>query len=309
MFAHGWWTKDGEKMSKSVGNVLDPLALVRQYGLDNLRYFLVAEVPFGQDGDFSDEAFAGRVNSDLCNDIGNLAQRVLVMVDKHCEGRIPQPGPLADDDRQLLEAATEALAACRRHVEVQNMRAMCESIVGVAKLGNRYIDAQAPWTLRKTDPARMLTVLYVLADVLRKIAILLDPITPASSAALLDQLGATGEFREFSSFAALLPPGTKIGTVQPLFPKVEKAERAEGVANGSEQSAATAAADAAAAAALAALSIDELSAEISLTGGAIRDMKKDKERFGKAEVLEGVARLNRLKAAYLAKAGAEWVAK
>lgn len=222
IFAHGWWTKDGEKMSKSVGNVLDPDALIAQYGLDYLRYFLVAEVPFGNDGDFSNEAFILRINSNLANELGNLAQRALVMINKNCESRIPDPVKLEDRDLELLKAAEDALDQVRNHVASQSLHKMCESVIAVARLGNKYIDTEAPWVLRKTDPARMRTVLYTLTETVRRMAILLDPVMPQSMSKLLDMMGASAEMRTFASIHEMIPPGTVIQTASPIFPRIER---------------------------------------------------------------------------------------
>lgn len=243
VFAHGWWTKDGEKMSKSVGNVLDPLELLNKYGKDYLRYFLVAEVPFGNDGDFSDSGFALRVNSDLANDVGNLAQRALTMIDKHCDGKIPQPGQsevpakiveeeevdlscLTPEDHELLAASAKALDEVRILYDKQALKPMCEAIINISKLGNKYIDVQAPWTLKKNnDIARMHTVLYTLVETLRRIGILLDPIMPDSSSIMLKQLGACDpSMQSFDSFKTPIRPGSKIGTPIPVFPKIERDE-------------------------------------------------------------------------------------
>ena len=139
IFAHGWWTKDGEKMSKSVGNVLDPFQLLDQYGKDYLRYFMVAEVPFGNDGDFTHESFVNRINSELANDLGNLLQRVLSFVLKNCDGKLPTPGPLQAEDLEVLATASSALAIARNHVSQQNMKGYCEAVINVAKAGNKYI--------------------------------------------------------------------------------------------------------------------------------------------------------------------------
>ena len=152
-------------MSKSVGNVLDPFQLIEQYGVDYFRYFMVSEIVFGNDGDFSHEAFCRRINSDLANDLGNLVQRITTMIQRHCEGKIPQFGDFTAEDETLLAASGGALDLVRQQIERQNLKAVCEIIIGIAKLGNKYIDMQAPWGLVKTDINRMNTVLYVLAEV------------------------------------------------------------------------------------------------------------------------------------------------
>ncbi|MCB2055716.1 MAG: methionine--tRNA ligase, partial [Geminicoccaceae bacterium] len=157
VFAHGWWTNEGQKISKSLGNVIDPLALIETYGLDQTRYFLLREVPFGSDGDFRHDAMVRRMNADLANDYGNLCQRVLSMIARNCAGRVPEPGPLTPDDEALLEQVRSLLDQCRAHMSRQASHLALEAIWRVVAEANRYVDAQAPWTLRKTDPARMAT--------------------------------------------------------------------------------------------------------------------------------------------------------
>ena len=211
-------------MSKSLGNVLDPFELLNKYGVDYLRYFLVADIPFGNDGDFTDDAFIARINSNLANDFGNLAQRVLSMINKNCEGLVPEPGPLMPDDLAVLEASDAALAQMREHVNTQSLHRMCEVAISLARLGNKYIDTQAPWTLRKTDPPRMMTVLYVLVELVRRIAILLEPVMPDSCCKLLDMINLSGEMRTFASLQSRIAPGTKINAPIPVFPKIETEE-------------------------------------------------------------------------------------
>ncbi len=222
VFAHGWWTIEGEKMSKSLGNAIAPEELVESYGLDQTRYFLLREVPFGNDGDFSREAMIHRTNGDLANDLGNLAQRVLSMVFKNCDGALPQPGPLNDDDRALLDLAGGMLARVRAEVDAQALHKALAAIWEVCGAANRYVDAQAPWTLRKTDPDRMRTVLYVLAETVRQVAVLVQPIMPDAGANLLDQLKVAPEQRAFvhlsDDFA--LTGGTAIDKPVPVFPRI-----------------------------------------------------------------------------------------
>ena len=227
VYAHGWWTIEGEKMSKSLGNAIEPLALVEQYGLDQIRYFLLREVPFGNDGDFSRRALVGRINGDLANDFGNLSQRVLSMIAKHCDGRTPQPGDFDGDDRALLDAAGGLLDIMRGHLRRQEFHAALIAQWRVIGDANRYIDAQAPWALRKTDPARMATVLYVLAETIRRLAILAQPVTPNAAGRMLDQLSVAEDARGFAcledEFA--LSPGVALPKPEGVFPRyVEAAE-------------------------------------------------------------------------------------
>src|SRR3546814_7330628 len=172
VFAHGWWTNEGQKISKSLGNVIDPLELVRTYGLDQVRYFLLREVPFGNDGDFSRKAMVNRMNSELANDVGNLSQRVLSMIAKNCGGAVPQPGAYAAADEALLAADAALLEGQRAAYDAHAFHRALEAVFDVVGRANRYVDEQAPWALRKSDPQRMATVLYTLAETIRHVAIL-----------------------------------------------------------------------------------------------------------------------------------------
>ncbi len=231
VFAHGWWTNEGQKISKSVGNVIDPVQLVDRYGLDQVRYFLLREVPFGNDGDFSHRAMVGRMNNDLANDYGNLAQRVLSMIAKNCGGAVPEPGARGAEDKELLAAASAALPTVRAHMDRQAYHEALEAIWQVVRAANGYVDRQAPWALRKTDPARMATVLWVLAETVRNLAILTQPFMPDASARLLDQLGVGEGARSFEHLtpAGALAPGTPLPRPQGVFPRhVETEEEAAG---------------------------------------------------------------------------------
>jgi methionyl-tRNA synthetase len=219
--AHGWWTKDGVKMSKSVGNVVDPFQLVSEYGSDSLRFFLLAEVPLGGDGDFNFDNFVTRVNTHLADNLGNLVQRVLMMVHKHCDGgAIPSPTlPLLTQDQELLDECEKTLQASQGNMETNQIHKMVDTIFRAPRLCNKYMDTEAPWKLRKTDKRRMETVLYVLMESLRRIALLLGPVLPVSSSSILDQLRVSPEMRSFDSFRSLLAPGEVIAPPTPLFPK------------------------------------------------------------------------------------------
>jgi len=226
VFAHGWWTNEGQKISKSLGNVIDPYDLVKRYGLDQVRYFLLREVPFGNDGDFAHRAMVNRMNGELANDYGNLAQRVLSMIAKNCDGKVPEPGTFSADDEAMLGAARELLATLRETTDVQAFHEALEAIWAVIRAANAYVDAQAPWKLRKEDPARMATVLYVLAECIRMLALLTQPFMPDASAKLLDQLAVGADARDFAAFGQALAAGTELPKPQGVFPRFTEEEEA-----------------------------------------------------------------------------------
>nr|WP_078706722.1 methionine--tRNA ligase [Consotaella salsifontis] len=226
VFAHGFLFNRGEKMSKSVGNVIDPFSLVDVYGLDQLRYFLLREVPFGQDGSYSHDAIVNRTNSDLANDLGNLAQRSLSMIGKHCGGAVPEPGPFSEADQALLEEARGLLDRARSMMETQEIHQILAAVFQVVANANRYFAAQEPWALRKTDPARMGTVLYVTAEILRRVAIMLQPFVPEGAARLLAVLAVPEGERSFTQLTPdmALVPGRALPAPQPVFPRYVEPE-------------------------------------------------------------------------------------
>jgi len=230
VYAHGWWTNEGQKISKSLGNIIDPYDLFARYGLDQTRYFLMREVPFGNDGDFSPRAIANRINGDLANDLGNLAQRVLSMIGKNCGAAVPQPGPFTAEDEALLFSARGLLVAVRPLFNSQAFHKALETIWAVIGDANRYVDAQAPWALRKTDPDRMATVLFALAETIRHLAILIQPFMPESCAKLLDQLAVEEGARGFANLgpAGALQPGTTLPKPEGVFPRYVEEEGREG---------------------------------------------------------------------------------
>ena len=221
IFAHGWWTNEGEKISKSLGNIIDPVELVDKYGLDQVRYFLLREVPFGKDGDFSHRSMVNRMNGDLSNDLGNLAQRVLSMVFKNCDERVPEPGRLLDVDNFLLGKSTYLIEDLRIAFDSQLFHKSLERIWELIRAANSYVDAQAPWALKKRDSERMCTVLYVLCEILRRIAIILQPFMPNTMSLMLDQLSIEANKRTFFYLGDdhHLVPGQKLPEPKGLFPR------------------------------------------------------------------------------------------
>ena len=227
VFSHGWWTSEGEKMSKSVGNVVDPFALVETFGLDPVRFFLLREITFGSDGDFSRKSLISRLNVELANDLGNLAQRSLALVAKNLHGMLPEPvAEPSEDDLGLLAATRLLPTLLRGQVERQALNEAIEEAWRVVRAANAYIDRQAPWALRRTDPARMGQVLRVLVDVIRGVATMLQPVMPGSMAAMLDQLGVPAEARDFASLETPLPGGLRLPAPAGVFPRWVEPDRA-----------------------------------------------------------------------------------
>ena len=226
VFAHGWWTNEGQKISKSVGNVIDPLQLIETYGLDQTRYFVMREISFGGDGDFSRRAMVQRINSDLANDFGNLAQRILSMIAKNCGGVVPAPGPQTADDTTLLIAPLAALGDMRAAMDQQQIHVALARLFEVVAEANKYVDTQAPWALKKTDPARMESVLYTVAETVRRLAILAQPVMPESMGRMLDLVASPMAERSFAHVdgAFAIKPGTALPAPQGIFPRyIEKA--------------------------------------------------------------------------------------
>ncbi|HYC04787.1 MAG TPA: methionine--tRNA ligase [Azospirillaceae bacterium] len=221
VYAHGWWTVEGEKMSKSLGNVVAPSTLLETYGLDQTRYFLMREIPFGNDGDFSHKAMVQRINTELANDYGNLAQRVLSMIQKNCGAAVPRKGELTDADRKLLGSAQSLLSTVRADFDNFGFNKALDALWQVIGDANRYVDEQAPWALKKTDPERMQMVLWVLAETVRHVAILTQPFMPDASARLLDQLAVSPFAREFRHLEdGPLVPGTPLPPPAGVFPRI-----------------------------------------------------------------------------------------
>ncbi|GHF28112.1 methionine--tRNA ligase [Kordiimonas sediminis] len=223
IFAHGWWTNEGQKISKSLGNVIDPFELIDTYTLDSVRFFLLREVPFGNDGDFSRTSFVNRCNSDLSNGFGNFAQRSLSMIFKNCDGKIPTPGALSAEDKALLTGIEDVLPQVRELMDKQAFNKAFDAIWSQVAAADVYISAQEPWKLRKTDPARMETVLYVCAEAVRMLAILMQPIMPESIDKLLGQMNIDNRGFDQLTDAHRIKPGADLPKPEGVFPRFEHA--------------------------------------------------------------------------------------
>ena len=221
VFAHGFLFNRGEKMSKSVGNVVDPFNLADQYGVDQMRYFFLREVPFGQDGSYNHEAIVARINADLANDLGNLAQRSLSMIGKQYAGLLPEPGEFSENDKAILAQADGMIALARTAMATQQIHHALNAVWAVVAEANRYFAGEAPWALAKTDPKRQATVLYVTAEVVRQIAIMAQFVMPAAAAQMLDILGVPddSESRNFAALGVRMLPGTVLPPPAPVFPR------------------------------------------------------------------------------------------
>ncbi len=220
VFAHGWWTVEGEKMSKSLGNVVDPFDLIETYGVDAVRYFLLRGISFGQDGDFSKETFISRLNSDLANALGNLVQRTLSFVYKQCDGKIPQKGTLQEQDEALIKQAKDLLDTLRSDIDGFSLHRYGEHLWGLIYEANRYIDEEAPWSLKKTDRNRMESVLYTLCEVIRIIALYAQPILTKGSQKILDMLNI--QDRSFKAIDIPVKEGIDIEKPEGIYPRIQE---------------------------------------------------------------------------------------
>jgi methionyl-tRNA synthetase len=221
--SNGWWIVEGEKMSKSLGNVVEARQLVATYGLDQVRYFLLREKAFGADGSMSHQAIVSRINVELANDLGNLSQRSLALIARNCGGVLPGRGTAAgagtEDDAGMDAAAAVLPELMREHLERQVFHDALEEVWKVIRAANGYIDRQAPWALNRTDKVRMGTVLRVLVDALRVVATVLQPFMPDSMSRMLDQLGVAADQRQLAALATPLRDGITLPAPQGVFPR------------------------------------------------------------------------------------------
>ncbi|HLQ91612.1 MAG TPA: methionine--tRNA ligase [Xanthobacteraceae bacterium] len=226
IFSHGFLFNRGEKMSKSLGNVIDPFTLAEHYGVDQLRYFLLREVPFGQDGAYNHEAIVNRINADLANDLGNLAQRSLSIVARQFAGVLPTPGAFSEADKTILASADAMIGKAREFMQVQALHQILNVAWAVVADANRYFAGEAPWALAKTDPVRQGTILYVTAEVIRQVAILAQPFLPECAPKLLDLLAIPPQERQFAELdgSHRVAPGARLPAPAPVFPRYVEPE-------------------------------------------------------------------------------------
>ena len=222
IFAHGWWTNEGQKISKSLGNVINPFEIVEKYGVDQVRYFLMREIPFGNDGDFSVLQLVNRVNSDLSNSLGNLFQRVVSMVVKNCNGKIPKkPLVFLNQDRFLINSIKDKLDDYRDLIDNQKLDQYLKNVWVIIGNANKYVDEQAPWLLKKNDFNRMEVVLYTLLETLKQIGIILQPFLPLSSNYILNHLSVPADLRNLNSINTFIDGDIEIIIPSALFPRIE----------------------------------------------------------------------------------------
>ena len=233
IFAHGWWTVNGQKMSKSLHNVVEPNELADQFGVDVIRYFLLREVPFGLDGDFSHKALIGRLNSDLANNLGNLLNRTVNMMKKYFDGTIPTPATPGDEDSALESKAREVVDEVRKLYDELAFNKILQKIWELVDTTNQYIDKTGPWNLAKTDEGkeRLKTVMYNAAESLRILGVLLFPFMPKSCESLMLQLGVEKTIEEQGMRSldnwGSLPSDTKTQKAKQLFPRIEDKQAAK----------------------------------------------------------------------------------
>jgi methionyl-tRNA synthetase len=221
IFAHGWWLVEETKMSKSLGNVINPLDLIDRYGVDSVRYFLMREMILGQDANFSLDLFVKRYNSDLANDFGNLLNRVGGLIGKNFDKRIPAPGHFSAEDEEIISFARDLHLRVKEYITRFSVHEAIEEVLKLVRLVNGYLEKQAPWKVAKTDLPRAGTILYVATESLRITTILLSAVMPAKTRSVLDILGATDTLPIWGQ----LKVGVELKTHDALFPRIEQEKK------------------------------------------------------------------------------------
>ena len=220
IFAHGWWTNEGQKISKSLGNVIDPYEIINEYGLDQIRFFLFREVPFGNDGDFSKKTIANRINADLSNNFGNLVQRISSFIVKNNDSILKPSKNLTKDDQDLINLLQNKYDEYCNFMNNQQIDRAIKSVLELISAGNVYVDNQAPWSLKKTNKIRMEEVLFVITNIIIKSSIMLYPIIPTSSKKILNIFNYNIDNYKFDNFATLIKQNIKINNSEPIFPRI-----------------------------------------------------------------------------------------
>ena len=222
IFAHGWWTNEGEKISKSLGNVIDPITIINDFGLDQIRYFLIREVPFGNDGDFSKNQLILRINSDLANNLGNLYQRVISFSFKFCNQMVPNHNNnIQDEDLKVIELFSKSIDILKKQIDEQKLDECIKLIWKNITEANKYIDTQAPWSLKDKNPERMSVILYTLIEFLRQAGIMLQPFIPDTAEKILDSLSININKRTFDNIDDRIRPNIMINKPEVLFPRID----------------------------------------------------------------------------------------
>ena len=220
IYAHGWWTNEGNKISKSLGNVIDPVEIIDEYGLDQFRYFLLREVPFGNDGDFSIRSLKNRINADLANDLGNLCQRSLTMIEKSYDSIIPEPINLPDEYNYMINNFMDRLNILNKMISLQDITGYIKNVWELISEANKFFNDKKPWDLKKNDENQYKNVLFVTANLIKQIGILIYPVMPDTSERILKILNIKEE-NNFQSINNVTLSGVKLNEISPLFPRIE----------------------------------------------------------------------------------------
>jgi methionyl-tRNA synthetase len=221
VFAHGWWTNEGKKISKSLGNIIDPYEVVLNYGLDQIRFFLFREVPFGNDGDFSKESIAQRINADLSNNFGNLVQRICSFVNKNCNSTVSNFVNFNEEDNKLITISINKFDKYKQYMNEQNIDKSLKVVFELLTETNIYIDKQAPWILKKTNLERMKVVLFVVLEIIRRTSLLLFPVIPGSCEKVFSILNVEKKDITLNNYQTIPSEPYSINESFPVFPRID----------------------------------------------------------------------------------------